>query len=371
VENLVLGGLFAIEDAVRPEAVQAVKMATQAGVRVVMITGDHKQTAKAIAKEAGIYHEGSRIITGGELAELDARGLARQLDSVSVFARVTPEDKMKIIEAYKHKNLIVAMTGDGVNDAPSLVAADLGVGMGKIGTEVAKEASDIVLLDDNLKSIVAAIEEGRNMYRTIQKALIFLFSTSLGELFALVGALLLNWPLPILAAQILWLNLITDPLIGSALAVSKKDEHLLAEKPTALPKYFFDSATLVQTFLFGVTMAAVGLYLFNLYLPSGYEKAVTVTLTILAVSQWLRGLSCTSLSETIFRRQTLLNYPIWLAVVGNFGLQLLAVYHPLMQKVLKTTSLGVQDWLLIWALSFSVILVDEARKLVFRKRKKG
>ena len=366
VGDLVLGGLFAIEDSLRPEAAAAVKKAREAGVKVVMITGDHRITARAIAKQAGIYEKGDEIITGGELANLNPEQLAEKLDKVSVFARVTPEDKMKIIKAYKHKNLIVAMTGDGVNDAPSLVEADLGVAMGKIGTEVAKSAADIVLLDDNLSSIVAAIEEGRSMYKNIQKALLFLFSTALGELLTIVIALFAHFPMPVLAVQILWLNLVTDPFIGIALALEKKEPDLLKnqfKKPSA---YFVNPHMLLQMLFMGLTMAVGTLYLFNLYHSFDYTKALTISLTTLAVFQWYNGLNSRFPNKTLFNKNFFSNKYLWGALALNFVLQILAVHNSWFQKVLRTESLSLAEWVTILAVSFSVIIVEEIRKLVYK-----
>ncbi len=366
IDGLVIGGFFAIEDSVRPEAKNAVIEAQKAGVKVVMITGDHKITARAIAREAGIYKEGDEIITGAELAAMSHEELAGKLGVVSVFARVTPDDKMKIIRAYKHKGLVVAMTGDGVNDAPSLVAADLGVAMGKIGTEVAKEAADIVLLDDNLSSIVAAIEEGRSMYRNIQKALLYLFSTSAGEAFTIAGALILGWPLPLLAVQILWLNVITDPLIGTSMALDKKEPGIL-ERPFKKPSgYFIDANMASQMFLTAIVMSAATLYLFNLYSLFDYYKAVTVSLTALAVSQWYRGFNCMLMDTTIFSRQIFRNVYLWLAILLNLSFHLSAIYIPAMQKFLKTTPLEFSDWVLIVPFAFVVVLAEELRKLAVK-----
>ena len=307
VDGLVLAGLYAIEDAIRPEAKLAVASAAQAGVKVVMITGDHKTTAKAIATEAGIFKPGDEIISGSELAQLSKEQLSSRLNKISVYSRVTPDDKMKIIQAYKHAGLIVAMTGDGVNDAPSLVAADLGVAMGRIGTEVAKDAADIVLLDDNLASIVSAIEEGRNMYRNIQKSLQFLFSTSLGELATILLALILHFRLPVLAVQILWLNLVTDPLIGTALAMDKKDPDILKQKFRKMPAYFITRTMAVQMAVVASVMAAVGLYLFSLYMDVNYRKATTVILTALAMLQWYHAFSSQHYAESVFSRRIFRN----------------------------------------------------------------
>jgi Ca2+-transporting ATPase len=366
IQDLVLGGLFAIEDSMRPEAPLAIKKAQRAGIKVVMITGDHKITAKAIAKEAGIFQEGDLIITGNELAELSPVQLAEKLHKISVFARVTPEDKSKIIQGYRHAGLIVAMTGDGVNDAASLVAADLGVAMGKIGTEVAKEAADIVLLDDNLESIVAAVEEGRNMYQNIQKAILFLFSTSLGELLTIVLALLLHMPMPLLAVQILWLNLITDPSIGIALALEKKEPGLLFQGLKKQPANFLSQEMLVQMALIGAVMATGTLYLFKLYYPFDYYKAATMALTVLAVFQWYNGINCRFPKSSVFSSRFFANPYLFGAIGLNFCLQLLALYSPWMQKVLRTAPLNVYEWLIVFAFGLAVILAEEARKLAVK-----
>ena len=366
LKDMVLGGLFAIEDSVRAEAALAIRQAQAAGVRVVMITGDHKITAKAIAKEAGIFSEGDTVLTGNDLTEMPEAELDEKLPAVSVFARVTPEDKMKIIKAYKRAHLIVAMTGDGVNDAPSLVAADLGVAMGRIGTEVAKEAADIVLLDDNLGSIVAAIEEGRAMYKNIQKALLFLFSTSLGEMLTIVLALLLGLPLPVLAVQILWLNLITDPLIGMALALDNKESGLLSKKFSKPPKYFVDKLMVIQMAVMAAVMSVGTLYLFHSYLGGDYGKALTVSLTALAIFQWYNGFNCHSLERSIFSRQIFRNPYLWLAFFGNFGLQILAVHHPFFHRILKTTPLSVGEWAMLIVFCLAIILAEEVRKLVLQ-----
>lgn len=367
LNDLVFGGFFGIEDAIRPEARAAVRQAQEAGVKVVMITGDLKTTAKAIAKEAGIFREGDIILTGSELIDLNEQALIAKLPKISVFARVTPEDKMKIIQAYKKAGLIIAMTGDGVNDAPSLVAADLGVAMGKIGTEVAKEAADIVLLDDNLGSIVAAIKEGRIMYQNIKKALQFLFSTSLGELFTIIAALVLQMPvLPILAVQILWLNLITDPLIGASLALEKEEDKI----HTKQNKYFLDSPMIIHMAMVGTIMMCGALYLFNLYLPFGYARANTMALTVLAVFQWYNGLNCRFLNHSILHKRIFSNPYLWLSLGVNILLQIAAVYLPAIQKVLRTAPLGWQEWLLAFAFGLILIFAEEIRKAIFRIRYK-
>ena len=220
-------GFFGMQDALRDEVKEAMQRVREAGMRAVMITGDHRLTAQAIAKEADVWRDGDDILTGRDIDAMSDEELAVRLARTTVFARVTPDHKLRIIQAYRKRGEIVAMTGDGVNDAPSLVAADLGVAMGKIGTEVAKEAADIVLLDDNFAGIVSAAEEGRNIYKTVKKVITFLFSTNIGEVITIMGALVLKWPIPLLPSQIIWLNFITDGFLTAALAMEPKEQGLL------------------------------------------------------------------------------------------------------------------------------------------------
>jgi len=277
IGNLTFVGFFGIKDTLRPEVNEAMRITKDAGIKVVMITGDHKLTAESIAKEAGIFKEGDTILTGQDLETITDSELKEAIGKTSVFARVTPEHKIRIIQAYKQRGEIVAMTGDGVNDAPSLVAADLGVAMGKIGTEVAKEASDIVLLDDNFGSIVSAIEEGRSIYKTIKKVILYLFSTSIGEVLTILGALLLGFPLPILAAQIIWLNFVTDGFLDVALATEPKEEGLMKRNFEHPKKYLIDKLMAYRMFIMAIPMMVGTLYLFSGYFEADINKLYLYT----------------------------------------------------------------------------------------------
>ncbi len=363
---LCFGGFFGISDAIRPEVAGALERARGAGIKVVMITGDHRATAKAVAEVVGIYKHGDKILTGAEINNMSDRELADNLSSVTVFARVTPEHKLRIIQAYKYNKIIVAMTGDGVNDAPSLVAADLGVAMGKIGTEVAKEAADIVLLDDNFGSIVAAVEEGRGIYQTIRKVILYLFSTNIGEVICIGGAILLGWPLPILPGQIIWLNLITDGFLDVALATDPRDPHLLEQGRFKQRKYIVDWAMARRMTLMAGVMGLGALVLFSTYLDFNPAKATTITLTVLAVYQWFNVWNCRSDKQSIFRSRLGNNWYLIGATALVIVLQLLAIYQPLMQGLLRTTALNLVDWILIISVAVSIILVEEGRKWLAR-----
>ncbi|MEK7097851.1 MAG: HAD-IC family P-type ATPase, partial [Patescibacteria group bacterium] len=361
--GLIFVGFYFMRDIIREEVFEAMQKTREAGIKIVMITGDHRITAKSIAREVGIFQDGDKILTGDEIDKLSEKQLIHRLGKTIVFARVTPEHKLKIIEGYKKRGEIIAMTGDGVNDALSLVAADLGVSMGKIGTEVAKEASDIILLDDNFGSIVAAVEEGRSIYKTIKKVLLYLFSTSVGEVLVIAGAITIDLPLPILAVQILWLNLITDGFLDVSLAMEPKEGGLL--KNYKQPgKYFIDKLMVKRMVLMGIPMMIGTLYLFNQYYETDLKKGWTIALTTMAVFQWFNAWNCRHENKSIFIMNPLKNKYLIAATFVVFALQLIAVYTPLMQKMLHTTPLTLSEWITITIIASSILIVEESRKLL-------
>lgn len=368
VHSLTFVAFFGMQDILRPEVVEAMLRATAAGIKVVMITGDYKITARAIAKEAGIWKEGDALLTGAEIDQMSDDELQARVAHASVFARVTPEHKLRIITAYKNRGEIVAMTGDGVNDAPPLVAADLGVAMGKIGTEVAKEAADIVLLDDNFGSIVSAVEEGRSIYKTIKKVILYLFSTSLGEVLTITGALILGYPLPLLAAQIIWLNFVTDGFLDVSLAMEPKEEGLLSGTFEHPKKYLVDGLMARRMIFMALPMMFGTLFLFQKYVGVDMEKAWTISLTTLAVFQWFNAWNCRSESVSFFRMNFFTNKFLLAATAIVISLQALAVYNPLFQRILHTVPLTASEWLLCIAVATSIIWVEEIRKFFYRRR---
>ena len=370
LEGVCFVGFLGMQDTLRPEVFSAMERAREAGIQVVMITGDHAVTAQSIALQAGIYTEGDGVLTGFEIDTMSDADLARELNRVTVFARVTPEHKMRIIKAYKARGEVVAMTGDGVNDAPSLVAADLGVAMGIMGTEVAKEAADIVLLDDNFGSIISAVEEGRNIYRTIKRVILYLFSTSLGEVLVITGALLLGYPLPILAAQIIWLNFVTDGFLDVALAMEPKEENLLVAKTPPSQKYLLDGSMIRRMIVMALPMTVGTLVLFSFYLETDPVKATTISLTVLAAFQWFNAWNCRSEHKSIFTTNPFTNKFLLGATGIVVILQVVAVYTPFMQKVLHTVPLNQSDWMLVLGVASSIIFVEEVRKLFYRKMKR-
>jgi len=368
IRDLTFVGFYGMKDALRPEVADAMQRATSAGIRVVMITGDHKITAQAIAKEAGIYHDGDHVLTGEGIDTLSEKELAEKLATTSVFARVNPDHKLTIINAFRARGEIVAMTGDGVNDAPSLVAADLGVAMGSTGTEVAKEAADIVLLDDNFGSIVSAVEEGRSIYKTIKKVILYLFAGSTSQVLTILGALFLGFPLPLLAAQIIWLNFVTDGFLDVSLAMEPKEHGLLRsnfEKPN---KYLIGKLEIKRIVLMALPLAIGTLYLFQQYFEADMTKAWTIVLTTLAVGHWFNAWNCRHESKSIFQMNPFSNKFLVGTTIFIIILQLFAVYNPLMQKFLRTTALDLSDWLMIIPIAASIVLVEEIRKFIYRRR---
>ncbi|MCR4328359.1 MAG: HAD-IC family P-type ATPase [Patescibacteria group bacterium] len=365
VPPLVFVGFFAMRDPLRESVKDAVLRAEHAGIRVVMITGDHKITAHAIAKEAGILKSGEEVLTGKELDELPEEELLRRFDTVSVFARVTPGQKLRIIEIFKKRGEIIAMTGDGVNDAPSLAAADLGVAMGIIGTEVAKEASDLVLLDDNFGNIISAVEEGRSIYRTIQKVVLYLFSTSTGEVLVIIGSLALQLPLPILPAQIIWLNLVTDGFLDVALAMEPKEKNLLVRGFRKPSRFILDKHAALRMVFMGVIIAGGTLLIFSSYLKFDSAKALTVSLTTLAVFQWFNAWNCRSTHRSAFSGFFENRFLVG-ATVSTIALQLVAIYHPTFQKLLHTVPLGATEWTVIVIMAGTLLVFEEGRKWIVR-----
>ncbi len=353
--KLIFAGIVAISDTIRAEAKDAILRAHQAGVRVVMITGDHILTAKAIGEEVNIWKEGDEILSGEDLSHLTPKELSHKLSRVSIFARITPQDKLKIIEAFRARGDIVAMTGDGVNDALSLAAADIGVSMGNIGTEVAKEASDIIIMDDNFGSIISGIEEGRSIYATIKKVAMYLFSTGLGEVLAIVVAMSLFLPLPVTASQIIWLNFITDGFLVVALALEPKSS--IAHSRLRKKNKILDRFMIERIFVQGVTMMIGTVWLFSLYLSESFVKASTIALTTLAVFQWFNIWNC---RKSGYENNVALppNKGLYLATFIVVLLQICAVYAPAFQKILKTEPLMIFDWVLIILVSLTIFVTD-------------
>lgn len=376
MRNSELLGLCGIEDAIRAEASHTISRARKAGFQIVMATGDHQRTALSIAKQVGIYREGDEAIDGPELEKISDEQLQDLIVHTTVFSRVSPEQKLRIIKAFHAKHYIVAMTGDGINDAPSLVAADIGIAMGGIGTEVAKEAADLVLLDDSVKNIISGIEEGRHTSYALRRVILYFFSTNLAEiliiLFAFMVALIFpqnGLVLPLTAAQILWLNLITDGFLDSALALEKKEKGLLFEQKWFGSNYhLIDRSLILHMFFCAVPMALGSLFIFLLFSTVDIPLARTMTLLTLGMFQWFNAWNCRSETLSIFQLGWWSNKWLILATIVVVSLQVLLLYVPFLQSIFSTVPLNGYQWLFAGIVSSTILWIEEARKLIARSK---
>ncbi|MDP3975259.1 MAG: HAD-IC family P-type ATPase [Candidatus Jorgensenbacteria bacterium] len=365
---LTFGGFIGMKDTLRAEVPEALRRAEGAGMRVVMVTGDHKLTAEVVAREAGILKEKGKVLTGTEIETMTDEELAEVLGETDVFARVTPSHKLRIIEAFRKRGEIIAMTGDGVNDAPPLVAADLGVAMGRVGTEVAKEAADIVLLDDNFGSIVAAVEEGRNIYRTLRKVLQFLLSTNMSEVFLITFAILAGFALPLQPSQIIWLNFVTDTFLVAALAMEPKEKDLLQGPARRSRRALVDGGMAVESILMGLFMMAGTFLVFSHYLDGGdIVKAQTMALTVLAVFQWYRAWTMRSDNRSIVSMNPRTNPFLIAATVTVVFLHLAVLHVPFLQAMFHTMPLSITEWGLALLVGLGVVVADELRMRIRRR----
>jgi Ca2+-transporting ATPase len=363
--QLTLLGFFGQIDPPRPEVRAAVDDCRAAGIRPVMVTGDHKTTAHAIASSLGIARDGDVVLDGRELEALDDAALAAGMERIAVFARVHPAQKLRIVDAYQRRGEVVAMTGDGVNDAPALVKADVGVAMGISGTEVAKDSAKIVLGDDNFATIVAAVEEGRVVYRNIKKAVLLLFSCSMAEVVVLLLALLLGYAPPLAAVQILWINLVTEGLITVNLIMDPAEGDEMRRPPISAREPLLTRVLLTRAAFMIPAMAISTLGWFVYRTSAGVDPALvrTETFTVLAICQWFNVLNCryelrSALNLGVFRNP-------WLVgglAAGNL-LQALVVFWAPLGAVFHTVPIGPAQVVQLALVGSLVLWVEELRKL--------
>jgi Ca2+-transporting ATPase len=365
-EGLTLLGLVGMTDPARPDVPAALAECAAAGIRVLMITGDHPLTAAAIARELGIGS--GRALTGAELDRMDDRELADCVDRIDVFARVSPAHKLRVVTALQERGHVVAMTGDGVNDAPALKRADIGVAMGVTGTDVAREAAAMTLTDDNFASIVAAVREGRAIYANIKKYLMFLLSSNIGEIGLMGGAMLLGMPLPLSAVQILYVNLATDGLPALALAVDPADAELMRRPPRDARRGIFTRPVVTLMLIGGVWSMAANLGLFAFALASGRSaaEAMTMTFVSLVLIQFLKAYNFRSERTSVLHRP-FANRWLNLAILWELAALGLVVYLPWLQGPFGTFSLTLEDWLIVLAVSGTIIPVIETGKWLVRR----
>ena len=367
-QEMVFLGLAGMIDPPRPEAKEAIALCADAGIRPVMITGDHPVTAQAVARELGLLRNGGRVVTGAELEEMTDEQLVREVEDISVYARVSPAHKLRVVTAWQSRGQIVAMTGDGVNDAPALKKADIGIAMGITGTDVTKEAAAMTLTDDNFASIVAAVEEGRGVFGNIKKYLMYLLSSNIGEIGLMAGSALLGLPLPLTAVQILYVNLATDGLPALALSVDPPEPDLMKRKPRNPRTGIFTRPVVTLMVLGGIWSALINLGLFAWAMSSGRstEQAMTMTFVSLVLIQFFKAYNFRSDRHSVLRKP-FANKWLNRAVGWEIVLLLLIVYLPFLHEPFNTYSLPLVDWLIIGVLAVTIIPVLETGKWMVRK----
>jgi len=354
VKQLTFVGFVCLADPIRPETYRSVELAEQAGIRVVMITGDHLLTAQSIAEKIGLTKIGQVV---------DADDLAKQpLEQISVIARATPKEKLRIIERLQKNGQVVAMTGDGVNDAPALKRADIGIAMGRTGTDVAIESASIVLANDNLSTIINAVKEGRLIWENMRKVIFYLSASSLDEALMIMTALVFGWGLPLLAIQILWLNLVTDSPLTLALTVDGPEEDLMKKAPRSRRAFLADKTTIIRMIYISLLMAVLGLIAFRFYEVRGLAYAQTAAVTTVFFCQLANLFNSRSLSQSAFHHRLSHNGFLGSMVILTLILHVMAVNLPLLQRFLHLVSLDWSTWALTAGLGLVVVLAEELRK---------
>jgi P-type Ca2+ transporter type 2C len=357
-------------DPPRAEVSEAVARCRSAGIRPLMITGDHPLTARHIALQLKISDDGE-VCTGQDLEHINDDALATTVETISVFARVAPKHKLRLVQALQGQGHVVAMTGDGVNDAPALKQAHIGVAMGITGTDVSKEASQMVLLDDNFATIVNAVEEGRIVYDNIRKFVKYTMTSNAGEIWVMVLGPLMGMPLPLLPLQILWINLVTDGLPGLALAIEKSERDTMRRPPYPPEQHIFDGPMVRDIAWIGLLMGVVSLALgyWSWTADSSNEAHWrTIVFTVLTLTQMGNALAIRSSHDSLFRIGILSNKPLIGSIALTFGLQMAVVYWPPLQNIFKTTAIDASELLFCIVFSTIVFWAVEAHKLFLRSR---
>ena len=364
-EDLTFIGIMGIIDPPRVEVKHAINTCHEAGIRVIMITGDHKLTARAIAKDLGIYKKGDLVVDGETLSKMSDLKLRNTIKDISVFARVTPEDKLRIVNALKKNKEIVAMTGDGVNDAPALKKADIGVAMGITGTDVAKDAAAMILLDDNFTTIEAAVKEGRRVYRNIQKVIQYLLAGNIAEVLTIFISMLFNLPSPLLAVHILFINLVTDTLPSLALGIDPASPNVMKHKPVKEGS-LFERGLVFRIGFYGVFLAIITLVAYFIGQDDSYDVGMTMAFTVLCLSQIFHSLNQSSSITSLFSKDYPRNKMLFLSMVGSIIFLLIVLFVTPIREFFSLSVLSGNEWLIVILLSLSPILIVEIFKAIKR-----
>ena len=369
--SLTFLGLAGLIDPPRAEALEAVRICQQAGIVPVMITGDHPATALAIARRLEIASGDAKVITGPELAAMPERELEEQVKRARVYARVDPAQKLRIVEALQKQGEFVAMTGDGVNDAPALQRSDIGVAMGRSGTDVAREAADLVLLDDNFATIVAAVKEGRHIFENIRKFVKFIMASNAAEIWTLFLAPFLGLPVPLLPIHILWTNLVTDGLPGLALAVEPAERSLMDRPPRPPTESLFARGLWQHVVWVGLLIGGLSIFSQAYAIRSGSTHWQTIVFTVLTVSQMANVMAVRSDTQSLWRLGLFSNLPLLGAVTLTVGLQMAVIYWPPFQRVFKTAALSARELIFTLGLCSLVLVAVEIEKWFARRRSRA
>lgn len=371
-------GLIGMIDPPREEVKAAVALCRSAGIRPVMITGDHIETAMAIAKELGIMREGDKSISGSELAKMSDEELFKRIKEFAVYARVSPEHKIKIVNAWQKAGEVVAMTGDGVNDAPALKGADIGCAMGITGTDVSKSAAHMVLTDDNFATIVVAVKEGRGIYENILRAVQFLLSSNIGEILTIFTAIIAKWAVPLLPIHLLWVNLVTDSLPAVALGMEPVDKDIMKEKPRKKNENIFANGFGITIFLQGIMIGGLAVAAFIIgKMQSGVsftenatpDIGVTMAFAVLSISQLFHSFNIKS-KYSILTKGIFSNIYLVYAFIAGLALQLGVMLIPTLRTIFKLAELSIEQWFIVFGLAFMPIVIVEIAKLIQSKMKK-
>ncbi|MCX8158090.1 MAG: cation-translocating P-type ATPase [Candidatus Diapherotrites archaeon] len=365
-EELIFVGLAGMIDPPREEVKEAVKKCEEAGIKVIIITGDHPATAKAVAEKINLFKKGDIVLNGAELDEMNEEELLKNIENIRVIARALPTHKLKIVEALQKKGHIVAMTGDGVNDAPALKRSDIGVAMGITGTDVAKDVSQAILVDDNFATIVNAIEEGRDIYDKIIKSARYLLSCNMGEITAVIITVITNLPLPLTPIQILTMNILTDDLPALGLGTEKPEEGIMKRPPRKPQENPITKTIFILIFIYGLIMGIATVWIFQSYLGEGLTKARTMAFTTLVMIQMFAVVSSRTLYPSIKHINLLTNKWLFLAIVASIIIQLGIIYFLPLQTIYETTSIGIEDWIKIIEISITGFILMELGKFVIR-----
>jgi len=370
-------GLFALWDPPRKEAIDSIKLCKRSGIKVVMVTGDQTATALAVAEKIGIYKDGDKILTGSDLDLMDDKEFEKIVKDVVVYSRTSPQHKMRIVQGLKAQDEVVAMTGDGVNDAPALTKADIGIAMGQSGSDVARDASTMILTDDNFATIVKAVEEGRKIYSNIKRFVRYQLSSNVGVILLIVFSILLGFPIPLFPVQILWINILIDGPPAIALGMEPVTQNVMNSNPRPKTERILKPMIIISVLTLGGVMAlgTTFLYWFGLNTYGSSEefigRARTIAFTGIVISQLFNVLNCKSETETIFSKRLFSNKFVLVAISACLILQMVMIYTPFGQMFFRTVPLSPFDWIIILAISISIICVEELVKLARRNRIKA